>query len=45
MSKYGDSEYNRQKEDMYYEMKEVLESHGLYELLEVLADVVKDRQN
>lgn len=41
MSMYGDSEYNMDKEDIYYRMKEFLESHPLHELLEVLADAVK----
>ena len=41
MSKYGDDERNMQKENLYYEMEDFLETHDIHELLEVVTDVVE----
>lgn len=41
MSMYGDSSYNRQKNDLYDELKWFLEDHPLSELIQIVADVVR----
>ena len=42
MSLYGeDGDTGYAKEDLYDEMYEFLENHTIYELLEILADVVR----
>lgn len=41
MSMYGESDYNRNKNDLYDEIKLFLEEHPVSELLEIVADVVK----
>ena len=42
MSMYGDSSYNRQKNDLYDELKWFLEDHPVSELILIVADVVRD---
>lgn len=41
MSMYGESDYNRNKNDLYDEIKWFLEEHPISELLQIVADVVK----
>lgn len=42
MSMYGeDGDTGYAKENLYYAMHEFLENHTVYELLEILADVVR----
>ena len=44
MSRYGeDGNTGYAKEDLYYEIQNFLECHTIPELLEVLADVIRDR--
>ena len=45
MSMYGDSDYNRQKNDIYDEMRYFLENHPVSELLEIVADVIKESES
>ena len=42
MSMYGESSYNREKEDIYNEIKCFLDDHPISELLNVIADVIAD---
>ena len=42
MSMYGESPYSEEKNDMYSEIERFLEEHPLSELLEIIADVIKD---
>ncbi len=45
MSKYGeDGSTGYAKEELYYEIDNFLQNHTVAELLEVLTDVVKDRE-
>ena len=45
MSRYGeDGSSGYAKEDLYDEIDRFLQNHTIAELLEVLADVVKDRE-
>ena len=41
MSMYGESEYNRDKNDIYDEIRSFLEGHPMSELLQIVADVVE----
>lgn len=41
MSMYGESEYNRDKNNIYDEIRSFLENHPMFELLQIVADVVK----
>ena len=41
MSVYGEGEYNSQKNDIYDEIKFFLEDHPVFELLQIIADVVE----
>ena len=41
MSRYGDSDYNREKNDIYYELEEFLENHPIFELLQIVSDVIQ----
>lgn len=41
MSMYGDSDYTREKNNIYDEMKWFLENHPISELLQIVADVVE----
>lgn len=41
MSMYGDSESAREKEDVYFEIKEFLKTHSMEELLRIIADVLE----
>lgn len=44
MSRYGeDGDTGYAKEDLYYEIQNFLEHHLISELLEVLTDVIRDR--
>lgn len=44
MSRYGeDGDTGYAKEDLYYEIWNFLERHTISELLEVLTDVIRDR--
>ena len=45
MSMYGESNYNRQKNDIYDEMRYFLEYHPVSELLEIVADVIKEHES
>ena len=45
MSMYGESDYNRNKNDLYDEIKWFLEEHPISELLQIVADVVKYEVN
>jgi hypothetical protein len=38
---YGDSEYNRNKNDLYDEIKEFLEEHPISELMKIVSDVIE----
>lgn len=41
MSMYGDSDYNSKKNDIYDELKEFLENHPIFELLQIVSDVIQ----
>ena len=41
MSMYGDSDYAKEKNNIYDEMKWFLENHPISELLQIVADVVE----
>ncbi len=41
MSMYGDSDYNRNKNDLYDEIKEFLEEHPISELMQIVSDVIR----
>lgn len=45
MSMYGDSDYNRQKNDIYDELKRFLEDHPVSELIQIVADVVSETES
>ena len=45
MSMYGESDYNRNKNDLYDEIKWFLEEHPISELLQIVADVIKYEVN
>lgn len=45
MSMYGESEYNRDKNNIYDEIRSFLEDHPISELLQIVADVVKYEVN
>jgi hypothetical protein len=38
---YGESEYNSQKNNIYDEIKWFLEEHPVFELLQIIADVIE----
>lgn len=40
MSMYGESDYNREKNDIYDEIEEFLQDHPISELLQIIADVI-----
>lgn len=40
MSMYGESDYNREKNDIYDEIEEFLQNHSISELLQIIADVI-----
>jgi len=40
MSMYGESDYNREKNDIYDEIEEFLQDHPISELLRIIADVI-----
>lgn len=42
MSMYGDSSYNRQKNNLYDELKWFLEDHPASELIQIVADVIRN---
>lgn len=42
MSMYGDSEYNRDKNNIYDEIRSFLEDHPMSELLQIVADAAED---
>lgn len=44
MSKYGDSEHARRKEDFYYMVELFLEENSISELLSVIADAVEQSE-
>lgn len=37
----GDQPYTYKKEDMYYELREFLKCHKLYELMSIISDVLE----
>ena len=45
MSMYGESEYNRDKNDIYDEIRSFLEDHPMFELLQIVADVVEEAES
>ena len=45
MSMYGESEYNSQKNDIYYEIEWFLEDHPVSELLQIVADVIEREED
>ena len=42
MSMYGESDYNREKNNIYDEIKWFLENHPVSELLKIVSDVVEE---
>lgn len=40
MSMYGESDYNREKNNIYDEIEEFLRDHPISELLRIIADVI-----
>ena len=40
MSMYGESDYNREKNDIYDEIEEFLQNHSISELLQIIAVVI-----
>ncbi len=42
MSMYGESEYNRDKNNIYDAIRWFLEDHPMSELLQIIADVVEE---
>ena len=40
MSMYGESDYNREKNNIYDEIEEFLRDHPISELLQIIADVI-----
>lgn len=40
MSMYGESDYNREKNNIYDEIEEFLQDHPISELLQIIADVI-----
>ena len=42
MSMYGESEYNREMNDIYDQIKWFLENHSISELLRIIADVMEN---
>ena len=45
MSKYGESDYNREKNNLYDDLKYFLEDHPVSELLRIVADVIEEGEN
>lgn len=45
MSIYEDSKYIAQMNYIYDEMKDFLEEHPVYELLQVVADVIAEKES
>jgi len=43
MSMYGDGSYNTQMNNLYDEMRWFLEDHPVSELIQIVADAVKDK--
>lgn len=43
MSRYGDNEYNQEKNDIFDEMEYFLETHPVSELLHIVSDVVEEK--
>ncbi len=41
MSRYGDSEYANEKNDISYEIEAFLETHPVEELLRIIADILE----
>ena len=44
MSRYGESESSYRKKELYEEAERVLEICSVADLLEVIADVIRDRE-
>lgn len=42
MSMYGDSAYALDKEEVYYVVENFIKNHPLYELMEIIADVLEE---
>ena len=40
MSMYGESDYNREKNNVYDEIEGFLQDHPISELLQIIADVI-----
>lgn len=45
MSMYGESDYNREKNNLYDDLKYFLEDHPVSELLRIVADVIEEGEN
>ncbi len=45
MSMYGESHYNEQKNNLYEELEIFLQEHPIFELLQIVADVVENKTN
>ena len=45
MSMYGDDHYGMSKEYLFNEIEEFLEEHPISELLEVVADAIRDKES
>jgi len=45
MSMYGESDYNREKNNLYDDLKYFLEDHPVSELLRIVADVIEESEN
>ena len=43
MSRYGDSEYSAEKNDIFDWIENFLETHPVSELLDIVADAVRER--
>ena len=41
MSMYGDSPYNQDKNNIYDEIEDFIETHPISELIQIVADVIR----
>ena len=45
MSIYGDTAYERDKEEVYYVVENFIKNHPLYELMEIIAYVLEGHES
>lgn len=45
MSMYGESSYNRDKENLFWEIEWFLEKHPISELISIVADVIEHKES